>query len=235
MFLYLKSSKFVYVLAFFYLSSCVRTVDNPVKKYNSEFLRNNSNKISRSKNKHLSLAREQGIYYRVSEADAIDSNYYKGANGSKLKKNYRNNNKMNEEEKQKEIKYLDDNLSIYYKHRSLKDDSDMIKLDKDHKEFLMYLAENYPDYSKERINFGDIEPSSEILYGDLTLRKDKDYKYIDNQTMQENFDYIDIMSRVKKQLYLEGKKREIKNNEGKKKDAEGAIQSIKNKFMGLFK
>ncbi len=236
MFLYSKNKKFIKnIILLLYLPSCVNVIESPVKKYNTEFLRTNARKINRSKNKHLNLAKQQNIYYRINNTDAIDNAYYKKTNGSKLKKNYRyDDTNIKNEEKPKELKYLGSDLSIYYKQRNLKDDSDFIKFDEDHSQFIMYLAENYPDYSKERISFGDIKPSSDMLYGNLKLRKEKEYKYIDNQTMQENFDYIDIMNRVKKEVYLENKKQEIKDNINNKK-TEGTLTTIKNKFMNLFK
>ena len=53
--------------------------------------------------------------------------------------------------------------------------------------------------------------------------------------MQENFDYIDIMNRIKKEIYLENKKQEIQNIDKSKSRTENALTTIKNKFMNLFK
>ncbi len=237
MFLYSKNKNYIIsIILLLSITSCVNVIESPVKKYNTEFLRTNARKINRSKNKHLALAKEQGIYYRINNTDAIDSKYYKKSNGSKLKKNYRYSEVgIDNDKEQKEIKYLGSDLSIYYKQRNLKDDNDFIKLNEDHAQLIMYLAENYPDYSKERISFDDIKPNNDMLYGNLKLRKEKEYKYIDNQTMQENFDYIDIMNRIKKEIYLENKKQEAQSIDKSKNRTENALTTIKNKFMNLFK
>lgn len=226
MHLYFLKNKFFCLFILIFVSSCIKVIEDPAKKYNDEFLRTNSRKINRMKQKHLKIAKEQGIYYRKNETDSIDPAYYKNANGTKIKKSYRNNNI--EEDNKKAINYIDDELSIYYKQRNLKDD-DLISLNEDRDHLILYLAENYTDYSKEKIGFSDIEISSEKLYGSLKLRKEKDYRAIDYLILQENFDYIDVMNRVKKELYLENKQKQQTNT------IKENATSIKNRFMDLFK
>jgi hypothetical protein len=209
----------------------MRVVEDPAKKYNAEFLKNNSTKINRAKNKHLAKAKEHGINYRVDEIDLVDSKYYNVNVGTKSKKNYRNNNNMDEEEDRKNVDYLNSDISIYYKQRNLKDKEDSYFDDYDDRKKIYYVEDNYPDYSKEKISFGDIEASSEKLYGSLDSRKEKEYNMVDNQTMQENFDYIDIMDRIKKEIYIKSKEDEKKTSGGTGK----IIKSIREKFTSLFK
>lgn len=227
MFIYLKNKKSsIFLLILLLTSACVRIIEDPVKKYNTEFLKNNSRRISRNKKKHLAIAKEEGIYYRNNETDKIDLKYYAAANGTKLKKSYKTKiNGSNDEYSKKDIQYLDSDLSIYYRQRNLKDKEDILLSD-DKINRIFYIQDNYFDYAKQKITFSDVEPTSEKLYGSLELRKEKEYNYISNQIIQENFDYIDIMNRVKKELYL----KEKENSSNVKKN----MSSVKSKFLKLF-
>lgn len=218
---------FIFLLLF---CSCTTVRYDPAKKYNEEFLKNNGLKIRAQKSKHMKIAKENDIYYRDNKTDLIDSKYYNSINGTKLKREYKNTGYIDEEKKKEEIKYLDSDLSICYRERKLKD-SDISDSCTYNCGDIVYLENNYKDYSKDRVNFDDVEPSREQLYGSLMLRKEKEYNYIDNITMQRNFDYIDIMNRVKREIYL--KEKEEENRENNKNT--GVVNSIKNRFRNLFK
>ena len=213
------------IIFLFFLNAC-GTIEDPVAKYNREFLKTNSMKIRRQKNKHLKIANENNIYYRENKTDLVDADYYEPIRGTKLKRDFRNKKTIEDIPDVGDIEYMDSDLSLYYRQRNLKDPQ---YYDDDNSQKILYLAENYKDYSEERVDF-DIEPTSDKLYGTIEERKDKNYNYIDSSVMQENFDYIDIMNRVKNEIYLKQKEEETKN----KSNNTGIINSVVNKFKNLF-
>lgn len=221
----LKCNIFIIILLFF-LNAC-GTIEDPVTKYNKEFLKTNSMKIRRQKTKHLKIANENNIYYRENKTDLVDADYYEPIRGTKLKRDFKNKKTIEDIPDIEDIDYMDSDLSLYYRQRNLKDTQ---YYDDDNSQKILYLAENYKDYSKERVDFVDIEPTSDKLYGTIKERKDKNYNYIDSPVMQENFDYIDIMNRVKNEIYLKQKEEESK----KKANTGGVVNSVVNKFKNLF-
>ncbi|MBO4956495.1 MAG: hypothetical protein J6C50_01520 [Rickettsiales bacterium] len=230
--MYLENKK-NYLLLFFvcyFCVSCARVIEDPAKRYNDEFLKNNYLKIRRKRDKHLKLAKQHDIYYRDDKTDLIDSKYYNATDGTKLKKEYRSRKYNEEEINTDKVKYLDSDLSLYYRDRRLKDTKIGDSCDYNCDNTILYVQDNYKDYSKEKITFDDIEPTREQLYGSLALRKDKEYHYIDNTVMQKNLDYIDVMDRVKSEVYLRQKALDAEHNRGK-----GTVDAIKNKFKDLFK
>ena len=84
--MYLKKNKCLLIYLLVFSTSCMRIIEDPAKKYNDEFLKNNAIKISRYKNKHLKLAENHDIYYRDNKVDLIDSKYYNATDRTKLKK-----------------------------------------------------------------------------------------------------------------------------------------------------
>lgn len=225
-------NKIVITLFLIIITTSCSTIDDPVKKYNDEFLKNNYLKIKNKKEKHLKIAKENEIYYRDDKTDLIDSKYYNPIRGTKLKKEYRNR-LIDEDYKEKKdnIKYLDNDMSIYYRERTLKDTNITNDCDYNCDVDIAYLENNYKDYSQSIVSFKDTEPNSEQLYGSLELRRDKSYNYIDSAVMQKNFDYIDIMNRTKKELYLKEKERK----EAEESKSNSTITNIKDKFKNLFK
>ena len=227
--MYLKTK--IFILFFFLLTSCRNVIESPVAKYNREFLKKNSMKIAKQKNKHKKIASENNIYYRDNKVDMVDEYYYEPIRGTKLKKEYRNKKTLEEDAyKQNDVEYMDSDLSLYYKQRNLKDFDTYS--DNDGREIL-FLAENYKDYAKEGIDFNNIQPTSEQLYGSIQERKEKDYNYIESDVMQENFDYIDVMNRVKNEIYLKQKEeqqRKARENNG----SGGVINSVVDRFKKLF-
>ena len=227
--MYLKTK--IFILFFFLLTSCRNVIESPVAKYNREFLKKNSMKIAKQKNKHKKIASENNIYYRDNKVDMVDEYYYEPIRGTKLKKEYRNKKTLEEDAyKQNDVEYMDSDLSLYHKQRNLKDFDTYS--DNDGREIL-FLAENYKDYAKEGIDFNNIQPTSEQLYGSIQERKEKDYNYIESDVMQENFDYIDVMNRVKNEIYLKQKEeqqRKARENNG----SGGVINSVVDRFKKLF-
>ena len=221
--MFLKISVLFLVL----LTSCRNVVESPVAKYNREFLKKNSMKIMKQRNKHMKIASENNIYYRDNKADLVDEEYYEPMRGTKLKREFRNKRITDEEEEQEKIKYLDSDISIYYRERTLKDPDTYY--DEDNEE-IVFLAENYGDYSEDIVSFSDVWPTSEELYGSLEFRKTKDYNYIDSDVMQENFDYIDIMNRVKNEIYLQQKEEQV----AEERKSGGVINTVLDKFKQLF-
>lgn len=181
----------------------------------------------KQRNKHMKIASENNIYYRDNKADLVDEEYYEPMRGTKLKREFRNKRITDEEEEQEKIKYLDSDISIYYRERTLKDPDTYY--DEDNEE-IVFLAENYGDYSEDIVSFSDVWPTSEELYGSLEFRKTKDYNYIDSDVMQENFDYIDIMNRVKNEIYLQQKEEQV----AEERKSGGVINTVLDKFKQLF-
>lgn len=215
--------KFSFIIIFL-LTAC-NTIEDPVAKYNREFLKTNSNKIRRQKNKHIKIANENNIYYRDNKIDVVDSDYYEPIRGTELRKKFKDKKTMDEIEKIEDINYFDSDLSLYYRQRNLKDPQ---LYDDRNKENILFLSKNYKDYSEERVDF-NITPDEDKLYGTIEERKEKDYNYIESSTMQKNFDYIDIMNRVKNEIYLKQKEEESKNKSGT-----GVVNSVVNRFKNLF-
>ena len=229
--MYLKKNKCLLIYLLLFSTSCMRIIEDPAKKYNDEFLKNNSIKIRRYKNKHLKLAEEHDIYYRDNKVDLVDSKYYNATDGTKLKKEYRSRKyKEKIEEKNNNIEYLDQDLSIYYTNRTLKDVDGLVECEYNCDNSVRYVENNHKDYSSAIVGFNDININNSYLYGNLSLRKEKDYNYVDNAVLQVNYDYIDIMNRVKEELYLKQKGKENKKMPTNK----DALTNIKGKFLNLF-
>ena len=224
--MYLKTKIFVFL--FFVLTSCHNVIESPVAKYNREFLKKNSMKIAKQKSKHKKIASENSIYYRDNKVDMVDEYYYEPIRGTKLKKEYRGKKTL-EDYEQNNIEYMDSDLSLYYKQRNLKD---FDTYSDDNSREVLFLAENYKDYTKESMSFDDIQPTSEQLYGSIQERKEKDYNYIESDVMQKNFDYIDVMNRVKNEIYL--KQKDEQQRKERESGGGGVINSVVDRFKKLF-
>ena len=239
----LKRNKF---LLLFLLIGCSRK--DPIAKVNSEFLQQYRYDISKQQKKHKVIAKENGILYfdekevkkEASDSfDPTDDDVYsvnkkivnkdlytfKGKTG-KGKSNdntegFFDNNIPEEIRLYKDIdgNYLDangnkiqtsQNAEIYY----VKDDSNK-------------------EYFKQRgVDFSDIALQDEALYGELNERKKKNYKTMNYDVVQINYDYIDTADRIKKEIFVENKKRGKKDT----KEAPGLQKdTIKDKFINLFK
>ena len=217
----------VFLLLILLLPSCRRVIESPVVKYNREFLKKNSMKIARQKSKHKKIAEQNSIYYRDNKVDLVDEYYYEPMRGTKLKKEYRGKRTLSEDENTN-VEYMDSDLSLYYKQRNLKD---FDIYDDDDSNKILFLAENHGDYSEEGVSFTDINPTSEQLYGTIQERKEKDYNYIESDVMQENFDYIDIMNRVKNEIYLKQKE---ERQQRERENSGGVVNSIIDRFKKIF-
>jgi hypothetical protein len=118
--------------------------------------------------------------------------------------------------------------SIYYKSRKLKEEFE----NSDNLENISYLKDNYGDYSQSRIDFLGVKPNSKTLHGELKRRKDKNSSIPSSLNLQKCFDYIDVMDRVKKEIYLNQKRAEILGRPASEKEGS---RSVKKKLFETFK
>ncbi|MDR2778148.1 MAG: hypothetical protein LBB13_01400, partial [Rickettsiales bacterium] len=213
--MFLKSRKNRVTLATVLLSVLLLSCGSgdPVDKYNSTFLSKNANKIGRPKKKHERLVKQN--HEEIRTKSVTEKSNAKANNFMKTIKTYKNKNAAIEKNS---TAYVGSDLSIYYRESRLKDkfnDFDNFLLgNKDSN--LLYLENNYQDYSKEKINFKDIKPTYKGLYGDLKLRKEEERAIPSNSDFLKCFDQVDLMDRVKKEVYLKSK--EIEKTTKKSED-----------------
>ena len=89
-----------------------------------------------------------------------------------------------------------------------------------------YLDENYSDYRQEQNNM-DIDISNEAIYGSLPDRKNKKYYTIDTDELLVSYDYIDLLSRVRTDIYIQQKAEQ-------KQQQKQEISNLKQKIMNMF-
>lgn len=235
--LFLKSN---IIVIFLLLFSC-STSKNPVQKNNDIFLSKYSKQISRAKQKHLKKAKESGIKYdEKTTEDLVDSSYYKSRHSRKqILDDVLSNELRTKEDNKNEPVYLKDDLSIYFRNRTLKDEYDDLGYELyDNDEKLRYLIENKSDYSEVRTDFNSIEPNKEKLYGELKLRDNDFYSSVGADVILKNYDYLYVMDTVKKELELKNKSdQEEKESDvdKKKSNTKKVLDSLKDKFKELLK
>jgi hypothetical protein len=220
----------VFSLTGLMMFSCTRIVVDPAKKYNDSFLAKNNLKISRSKRKHKTLAKGYGILYdKEKERARVEDDFYKTKVSYKKRKYFVLEGKENIDKYIKEnIKYVGDDVGLYYRESKLKGDGDSTN---EGKEFeIFYLADNYDSYKEDRKIQKAVELSEEKLYGLWNERKEKAYNQIDGEEILVSFDYVDLLSRVRTEVYLEEK-----NRSGESGNVADVISSIKDKIFGIFK
>lgn len=229
-----KKITLIFFLSLFVLSSCA--TNNPIKKNNKAFLSKYSKKIEKSKKKHRDAAKKSGISYdKTDSLSLIDSSFYGSKIGTnKIKIDVLSTDlPFRDEDDIPNINYLESDLSIYYKERSLKDNFDDLGYDFDEKsKNLRYLLNNKKDYSEAKTIFDDIEPSDKKLYGELKQRDGYGYASINNEILLVNYDYIDIMDRVKKEIYLKNKEQSKTEKPESKKHKK--VDSLMDKFKSIF-
>jgi hypothetical protein len=215
--------------------SCGFTKKDPVKKYNSTFLEKNAAKIEKPRKKHEKLVKEvQEESHRKNSPIKPDS---RTSNFMRAIKIHRNKDTSIE---QNSTIQIDPGLSIYYRESRLKDKAD------DFDSFLLgngnnrqsYLEENYRDYSEEKISFKNIKPTAKGLYGELKLRKEEERAIPSNLDFLKCFDYIDLMDRTKKEIYLKSKEAEKTAKPSESKTTGRALDSVvttKEKLLKMFK
>lgn len=220
------------------LSSCSSN-KNPVKKNNDIFLSKYSKQIERAKQKHLKKAKDSGINYSEKTVDdLVDSSYYKARNSRKQMLDYVSSNELRvkDEDKNDPI-YLEDDLSIYFRNRTLKDEYDDLGYELyDDGEKLRYLIENKNDYSEVKTDFNSIRPTKEKLYGELKLRNNDFYSSAGADVILKNYDYLYVMDTVKKELELKNKaaKDEDKTDSSRKtSNTKKVLDSLKSRFKEL--
>lgn len=189
------------------LFSCA--VSDPVKKNNKVFLSKYGAQVERKKKKHKEIAKEVGIDYKdTSRTDMMNTEQYSAGKGTiKTRMEIANSHDRNEVEEEVEPVYVGDDLSLYYKQRNLKDELDLLSDEYEIDEAsrnLLYPLNNWADYRENRIDFENIKPTDDKLYGELKPRE-AGYTSIDSWILLINFDYLDIMFRVKREIALKNK------------------------------
>lgn len=226
-------------VVFLFSFSCTNN-KNPVKKNNDIFLSKYSKQIEQAKQKHLKKAKDSGINYSEKTVDdLVDSNYYKTRSSRKQILDYVSSNELriNNEDKNDPI-YLKDDLSIYFRNRTLKDEYDDLGYELyDNDEKLRYLVENKSDYSEVKTDFNSIKPTKEKLYGELKLRNNNFYSSAGADVILKNYDYLYVMDTVKKELELKNKmaqdEENIDNTNKKTSNTKKVLESLKDRFKQL--
>ena len=225
-------------ITFLLLFSCSGSKD-PVKKNNDIFLSKHSKQVKRAKQKHLKKAKEAGINYnKKTTEDLVDSSYYRTANSRKqILDDISSNELRNKNENKNDPIYLENNLSMYFENRTLKDEYDNLGYELyDNNEKLRYLAENKSDYSEIKTDFNTIEPSKEKLYGELKLRDNNFYSSVGPDVILKNYDYLYVMDTVKKELELKNKaaqEKETTDSTKKTSNTRKVLESLKDRFKQL--
>jgi hypothetical protein len=214
-----------------FVTACTRVIVDPAKKYNDDFLAKNNLKISRLRRKHKAIAKNYGIFYdKEKERITVEDDFYKTKTSAKKRKYFVLEGKENIDKYLKEnIKYLGDDISVYYRESKLKGNGDSTNKNKDFE--ILYLTDNYSSYKEDRRIQKNIELDSEKLYGSWKERKEKAYNQIDGEEILVSFDYIDLLSRVRTEVYLEEKN----NAGGSSSSISNTVTLIKDKILGIFK
>ncbi|MDR2077934.1 MAG: hypothetical protein LBP39_03135 [Rickettsiales bacterium] len=214
------------------LASCSR---DPVQKYNSAFLDRNAARIERPRKKHEKLVKQ--VQEESHAKNSPRKSNVETSNFMRSIKTYKDRNISIEKNSTTQV---GSNLSIYYRESRLKDKTN------DFDNFLsgyksndqIYLENNYTDYSEEKISFRDIKPTAKGLYGELKLRKEEERAIPDNLDFLKCFDYIDLMNRTKKEIYLRSKETKNATNLDDDKNSSKILKSVtttKEKLLKMFK
>jgi hypothetical protein len=217
------------------MTSCVKTVEDPAKAYNTQFLAKNGLKISRAKRKHKQIAKDYGIMYdKEKERAKVNKDAYDNKMTAKSRGYFRLEGKQNiDDYLKKNIQYLGDEDTIYYRESKLVKNNSADERDTDDSPIL-YLANNYEDYKLDKKVQKKIEIAGKDLYGDWDERKKKSYNQIDQDEILISFDYIDLLSRVRNEVYFN----ELEREEGSVSIGNSIANiaaSIKNKIFSIFK
>jgi hypothetical protein len=229
--LFLKIKPAIIFITAMCLTSCARVIIDPAKKYNDDFLAKNNLKISRLRRKHKAIAKNYGILYdKEKERITIDDDFYKTKTSAKKRRYFVLEGKENIDKFLEEnIKYLGDDISVYYRESKLKGGGDSTNKNKDFE--ILYLTDNYSSYKEDRQTQKSVELDSEKLYGSWKERKEKAYNQIESEEILVSFDYIDLLSRVRTEVYLEEKD----NAGGSGSGIANTVTLIKDKILGIFK
>ena len=181
---------------------------------------------------------DSGNYNKKTAEDLVDSSYYRTANSRKqILDNVSSNELRNKNENKNDPIYLEDDLSIYFRNRTLKDEYDDLGYELyENDEKLRYLVENKNDYSEIKTDFNTIEPSRKKLYGELKLRNNDFYSSVGADVILKNYDYLYVMDTVKKELELKNKaaqEKEITDNTKKTSNTKKVLESLKDRFKQL--
>jgi hypothetical protein len=172
---------------------------DPVSKYNDEFLEKNAGKVERSRKKHLrSIGERQSERTSRTKTVEIEPNI---SNEGPIR--IRKDISLSNSGDSLDVPSYDYSTSIYYKNRNLRDG--LGNFDGQLSDDIFYLKDNHDNYSQSKIDFIGIKPSTKVLHGKLKLR-DNNNNTLSNFDLQKCFDYIDIMNRKKKEMYLDYKR-----------------------------
>jgi hypothetical protein len=201
-------------------------------------LAKNSLKISRAKKKHKEIAKEYGIMYdKKKERAKVEKSAYDNNSSVKNKKYFVLKGKENVDNYLKaNIRYLGDADSIYYRESKLVKNS-LVKDRITDNTPIFYLAENYENYKLDnKKTRKEVELTDEQLHGSWEERKEKAYNQIDQEDLLVSFDYIDLLSRVRNEVYLEEKKRDgAAADTADNEHITSITTTIKEKIFNIFK
>ena len=214
-------------LLYFSIFACVRVVEDPAKKYNKEFLSKYGMVIREPKTRHKIIANDFGIKYTENVVkNTVDAIYYDNMSVKNKKNFVAKSNRYNKTDIiNKDMEYLEQDKSIYKPESNLREN----KLDslKETGNVIAYLDENYSNYKQEQNNI-EIEISKDTLYGSLLERKNKKYYIIDNDELLVSYDYIDLLSRVRTDIYIQQQQEQTQQQQQSNEN------SLKQKILNVF-
>ena len=217
----------VLFLVCFSICCCVRVVEDPAKKYNREFLSKYGMVIREPKIRHKTIANDFGIKYTEDVVkNTVDAIYYDNMSVKNKKNFVAKSNRYNKTDIiNKDMEYLEQDKSIYKPESNLREN----KLDslKETGNVIAYLDENYSNYKQEQNNI-EIEISKDMLYGSLSERKNKKYYIIDNDELLVSYDYIDLLSRVRTDIYIQQQQEQTQQQQQSNEN------SLKQKILNVF-
>jgi hypothetical protein len=214
-----------------FLPACFDVPRDPVRKYNDDFLSKNSLKIARAKNRHKQIAQKHGIIYDKDKERALVGDDFYNQKVSAKKRNYfvLEGKKNIDDFVRNNIKYLGKDLSIYHVESKLKGNN---VVDEDNENLpTFYLVENYDSYKQDKRAQEEIKLNEERLYGSWGARKEKAYNRIEGKEILVSFDYINLLSRIRTEVYLN--EREQSQSSGSTSSRIG--ETIKDKIFNLFR
>jgi hypothetical protein len=212
------------------LPACLDIPRDPAERYNSDFLSKNNLKIARAKKKHKKIAGEHGIIYdKEKERAIVEDDFYDQKVSAKKRNYFTLRGKKNIDNFVRDnIKYLGSDLSIYYRESRLKGGNIPDGNDKDSSIF--YLAENYAGYKQDKRAQEEIKLDEEKLYGSWETRKEKAYNRIEGEEILVSFDYINLLSKIRTEVYLNEKERTQSGGQLSK-----TSETIRDKIFNIFR
>jgi hypothetical protein len=203
----------------------IRSTD-PVSRYNDEFLAKNSGRVDRSRKKYFKVSKQKQSVSTGTNGYETSEHQISGENPLKMRGDV---TMAGIEDKPDPISY-NYGSSIYYRNRRLKEDFE--DLDSHLATNVLYLKDNHSDYSQSKIDFIGIKPTNKVLHGELKIRRSENHSIPNDSTLQKCFDYVDLMNRTKKEIYME-----YRNAEALRKAARAGTtpSTVKKKLLETFR